>query len=64
MIRLGDPENRVQVVGKEVLVDDKHFADGADEDAAKTIAIALNYMGVPAEMWDREAFEHIEKVLA
>lgn len=39
---------RCTTSGKEVLVDGKHFADGASEDVARVIAISLEYAGLPS----------------
>lgn len=42
-----DPEARIQACGKELLLDDRHFADCIDPQAALVVAICLN----KSEVW-------------
>ena len=44
-----DEQARVTSLGKEVLLDGRHFADAVSAQAARIIALTLHYSGVGGE---------------
>lgn len=64
MIHFGDPECRVRVNGKQVLLDDRHFADAICEKSAQAIGIALTYAGARIDRVPRQFIDTMEQVLA
>lgn len=64
MTPFDDPEARITRVGKEVLLDGRHFADGETEAAAECIALAVHYFGIAGHRVPAEHMAAIEAVLA
>ena len=64
MIHFGDPECRITVMGKEVLLDGKHFADGATPEIAEALAISLTYIGTPYRAVPPKMQDKLERVFS
>lgn len=53
--------DRARRTGKQVLFDEQHFADGANEDAAQAIVDCINNIGLPKGQIQRETHQRLTK---